>query len=99
MQGGLSITGIQDIAALKIQAVFRGYRVRKTFLERKKLLMKHEQLRKDAAKKKAEEEYKRKEDVRNKREVEERRRREMGALTEEEGEGEIQAAPGQEGDR
>jgi inversin len=66
-QGGLSITGIQDIAALKIQvsavllcevscftvklqAVFRGYRVRKTFLDRKKLLMKHEQLRKDAAK-------------------------------------------------
>ncbi len=47
--GALSITGIQAIAASKIQAVYRGYRVRKTFLERKKLLMKHEQLRKDAA--------------------------------------------------
>ena len=33
-----------------LKAVFRGYRIRKTFLERKKLLMKHEQLRKDAAK-------------------------------------------------
>ena len=33
-----------------LQATFRGYRVRKTFLERKMLLMKHEQLRKDAAK-------------------------------------------------
>ena len=101
-QGALSITGIQDIAALKIQviimimimsrrrrskrckkqrhtsknknliklswshkkhislsfdlfiwffqSVFRGYRVRKTFLERKMLLMKHEQLRKEVAK-------------------------------------------------
>ncbi|KAK2142467.1 hypothetical protein LSH36_951g03000 [Paralvinella palmiformis] len=71
-QGALSITGIQDIAALKIQAVFRGYRVRKTFVERKRLLMKHEQLRKDAAKKKAEEECKRK-DNKHKQEVAERR--------------------------
>ncbi|XP_064646687.1 inversin-like [Lineus longissimus] len=75
-QGGLSISGIQEIAAAKIQSYFRGFRVRKTFLERKKLLMKHDQLRKDAAKKRAEEEYKKKEDIRNKREVEERRRRE-----------------------
>ena len=49
-QGALSITGIRDIAAIRVQAYFRGYRVRKTFVERKKLLMKHEQLRKDAAK-------------------------------------------------
>ncbi|XP_022104116.1 inversin-like isoform X2 [Acanthaster planci] len=53
-QGALSITGIRDIAAIRIQAYFRGYRVRKTFVERKKLLMKHEQLRKDAAKKRVE---------------------------------------------
>jgi len=50
--GAVSITGIQDVAAVKIQAWFRGVRVRRTFVERKKLLMKHEQLRKDAAKKK-----------------------------------------------
>jgi len=48
--GAVSITGIQDVAAVKLQAWFRGVRVRRTFLERKKLLMKHEQLRKDAAK-------------------------------------------------
>ncbi|XP_072033819.1 uncharacterized protein [Amphiura filiformis] len=51
-QGALSITSIRDIAAIRIQTYFRGYRVRKTFLDRKMLLMKHEQLRKDAAKKK-----------------------------------------------
>jgi len=51
--GAVSITGIQDVAAVKIQAWFRGVRVRRTFVERKKLLMKHEQLRKDAAKKKS----------------------------------------------
>jgi len=49
--GAVSITGIQDVAAVKIQAWFRAIRVRRTFVERKKLLMKHEQLRKDAAKK------------------------------------------------
>jgi len=49
--GAVSITGIQDVAAIKIQAWFRGVRVRRTFVERKKLLMKHEQLRRDAAKK------------------------------------------------
>jgi len=49
--GAVSITGIQDVAAVKIQAWFRGVRVRRTFVERKQLLMKHEQLRKDAAKK------------------------------------------------
>ena len=32
------------------QACFRGYRVRKTFLERKILLMKHDKLRQLAAK-------------------------------------------------
>ncbi|KAK7501506.1 hypothetical protein BaRGS_00007310 [Batillaria attramentaria] len=52
-QGALSITGIQDIAATKIQSAFRGYRVRKTFIERKKLLMKHEMLKKEAARKRA----------------------------------------------
>ncbi|XP_058868933.1 inversin isoform X2 [Acipenser ruthenus] len=58
--GALSIAAIQDIAASKIQAVYKGYKVRKAFQERKNLLMKHEQLRKDAAKKR-EEENKRKE--------------------------------------
>uniref|UniRef100_A0A4W3JGN8 Inversin n=1 Tax=Callorhinchus milii TaxID=7868 RepID=A0A4W3JGN8_CALMI len=48
--GALSIAAIQDIAASKIQAVYKGYKVRKAFQERKNLLMKHEQLRKDAAK-------------------------------------------------
>ncbi|XP_039177582.1 inversin isoform X3 [Crotalus tigris] len=58
--GALSIAAIQDIAAVKIQAVYKGYRVRKAFQDRKNLLMKHDQLRKDAAAKKREEENKRK---------------------------------------
>ncbi|XP_077432596.1 inversin isoform X3 [Vanacampus margaritifer] len=49
--GALSIAAIQDIAAASIQAVYKGYTVRKAFSERKQLLMRHEQLRKDAAKK------------------------------------------------
>ncbi len=48
--GALSITAIQDIAASSIQALYKGYKVRRAFRERKKLLMRHEQLRKDAAK-------------------------------------------------
>lgn len=48
--GALSIAAIQDIAAATIQAVYKGYTVRKAFRERKQLLMRHEQLRKDAAK-------------------------------------------------
>ncbi|XP_042332532.1 inversin isoform X2 [Sceloporus undulatus] len=56
----LSIAAIQDIAAIKIQTVYKGYKVRKTFQDRKNLLMKHEQLRKDAAAKKREEENRRK---------------------------------------
>uniref|UniRef100_A0A4W3JU27 Inversin n=1 Tax=Callorhinchus milii TaxID=7868 RepID=A0A4W3JU27_CALMI len=56
--GALSIAAIQDIAASKIQAVYKGYKVRKAFQERKNLLMKHEQLRKDAAKKRGEEKRK-----------------------------------------
>ncbi|XP_030014479.1 inversin isoform X2 [Sphaeramia orbicularis] len=60
--GALSIAAIQDIAAASIQAVYKGYTVRKAFRERKQLLMRHEQLRKDAAKKR-EEEQRRKEAV------------------------------------
>lgn len=74
-QGALSITGIQDIAALKIQSAFRGYRVRKTFKENKRLLMKHEQLKKEAARKRATEEFRKKEDDKHRREVEERLRK------------------------
>ncbi|KAK3083082.1 hypothetical protein FSP39_013452 [Pinctada imbricata] len=77
-QGALSITGIQDIAALKIQSAFRGYRVRKTFTERKKLLMKHDQLRKEAARKRAEEiETRKKEDIKHKEEVNNRQHEEF----------------------
>ncbi|XP_046555449.1 LOW QUALITY PROTEIN: inversin-like [Haliotis rubra] len=71
-QGALSITGIQDIAAQKIQSAFRGYRVRKTFIERKRLLMKHEKLKREAARKRAVEEYRKKEDVQHKRDVEDK---------------------------
>ncbi|XP_077577444.1 inversin [Stigmatopora nigra] len=53
--GALSIAAIQDIAAASIQAIYKGYTVRKAFRERKQLLMRHEQLRKDAAKKREEE--------------------------------------------
>lgn len=49
-QGALSIRGIQDLAAIKIQSWLKGVRVRKTFMGCKKLLMKHEQLRRCAAK-------------------------------------------------
>ncbi|XP_018417323.1 PREDICTED: inversin [Nanorana parkeri] len=52
--GALSIAAIQDIAASKIQAVYKGHKVRRAFRDRKNLLMKHEQLRKDAAAKKRE---------------------------------------------
>ncbi|XP_063288600.1 inversin [Pelobates fuscus] len=58
--GALSIAAIQDIAASKIQAVYKGHKVRRAFRERKNLLMKHEQLRKGAAAKKREGENKRK---------------------------------------
>ncbi|XP_034409004.1 inversin isoform X2 [Cyclopterus lumpus] len=58
--GALSIAAIQDIAAASIQAVYKGYTVRKAFRERKQLLMRHEQLRKDAAKKRGEEQRRRK---------------------------------------
>ncbi|XP_073496046.1 inversin [Phyllobates terribilis] len=58
--GALSIAAIQDIAASKIQAIYKGHKVRRAFRERKNLLMKHEQLRKDAAAKKREGENKRK---------------------------------------
>ncbi|XP_062255648.1 inversin isoform X2 [Platichthys flesus] len=57
--GALSIAAIQDIAAASIQAVYKGYTVRKAFKERKQLLMRHEQLRKDAAKKREEEQRRR----------------------------------------
>ncbi|KAJ8004945.1 hypothetical protein DPEC_G00141550 [Dallia pectoralis] len=57
--GALSITAIQDIAAASIQAVYKGYTVRKAFTDRKQLLMRHELLRKDAAKKREEEQRRR----------------------------------------
>ncbi|CAL8247184.1 unnamed protein product [Lota lota] len=57
--GALSIAAIQDIAAASIQAVYKGYTVRKAFRERKQLFMRHEQLRKDAAKKREEEQRRR----------------------------------------
>ncbi|KAL0985350.1 hypothetical protein UPYG_G00155810 [Umbra pygmaea] len=57
--GALSIAAIQDIAASSIQAVYKGYTVRKAFTERKQLLMRHEQLRKDVAKKREEEQRRR----------------------------------------
>uniref|UniRef100_A0A3P8UNH7 Inversin n=1 Tax=Cynoglossus semilaevis TaxID=244447 RepID=A0A3P8UNH7_CYNSE len=57
--GALSIAAIQDIAAASIQAIYKGYTVRKAFRERKQLLMRHEQLRKDAAKKREEEQRRR----------------------------------------
>uniref|UniRef100_A0A8C1ZLK0 Inversin n=1 Tax=Cyprinus carpio TaxID=7962 RepID=A0A8C1ZLK0_CYPCA len=44
--GALSIAAIQDIAASSIQALYKGYKVRRAFKERKKLLMRHEQLHK-----------------------------------------------------
>ncbi|XP_066546985.1 inversin isoform X2 [Amia ocellicauda] len=57
--GALSIAAIQDIAAASIQALYKGYKVRQAFRERKNLLMRHEQLRKDAAKKREEEQRRR----------------------------------------
>ncbi|WAR11074.1 INVS-like protein, partial [Mya arenaria] len=53
----------------------RGYRVRKTFKENKRLLMKHEQLKKEAARKRATEEFRKKEDSKHRREVEDRLRK------------------------
>ena len=40
--GALSITGIQDLAASRIQATVRGYLYRKTYLQRELLFMEHE---------------------------------------------------------
>ena len=42
-QGALTINGIQDIAATTIQKCWRGYKVRKAFLDRRPLLMKHDE--------------------------------------------------------
>ncbi|KAK0144300.1 Inversin [Merluccius polli] len=63
--GALSIAAIQDIAAASIQAVYKGYTVRKAFRERKQLFMRHEQLRKDAAKKREEEQRRREAEQQN----------------------------------
>uniref|UniRef100_A0A8B9K5L5 Inversin n=1 Tax=Astyanax mexicanus TaxID=7994 RepID=A0A8B9K5L5_ASTMX len=41
--GAMSIAAIQDIAASTIQALYKGYKVRRAFKERKNLLMRHEQ--------------------------------------------------------
>jgi len=43
--GGVRITRIYNIAATRIQAYWRGYRIRKSFYKRKKLFVKHEQLK------------------------------------------------------
>ncbi|XP_063718896.1 inversin-like isoform X3 [Symsagittifera roscoffensis] len=45
--GALSINGIRDIAASKIQAVFKGARERRSFIERRTLLLKHDKIRKN----------------------------------------------------
>ena len=42
---GLTITRIHNIAATRIQAFYRGYRIRTSFNDRKRLFVKHEQLR------------------------------------------------------
>ena len=44
-QGGITIARIHNMAATRIQACFRGHRIRKMFKERKKLIVRHEQLR------------------------------------------------------
>ncbi|XP_078501984.1 inversin [Lissotriton helveticus] len=62
-RGALSIAAIQDIAATRIQAVYKGYKVRRAFQERRILLMKHELLRKGAAAKKREEGHRKREAV------------------------------------
>ncbi|XP_075245472.1 uncharacterized protein LOC142339358 isoform X2 [Convolutriloba macropyga] len=45
--GALSINGIRDIAAAKIQAAFKGARERRSFVERRTLLLKHDKIRKN----------------------------------------------------
>merc|ERR1719402_534616 len=39
---GLTITRIHNIAATRIQAFYRGYRIRTSFNDRKRLFVKHE---------------------------------------------------------
>ena len=48
--GALSITGIQDLAASRIQAAVRGYLYRKTCMQREILFIEHERRLKNPAK-------------------------------------------------
>ena len=50
-QGAFTIEGIRDIAATTIQFRWRGFQIRKSFQNRKNLLMRHEQLKKNSKRK------------------------------------------------
>ena len=50
--GGLTMAKIVRIAATRIQALYRSYRIRKSFAEHKHLLLRHEKLRKQKNSKK-----------------------------------------------
>ena len=57
---GITIARIYNIAATRIQAYYRGYRIRTSFNERKKLIMKHMQLRAKKKRDRKEKRHKRK---------------------------------------
>lgn len=47
-QGAFTIEGIRDVAAMIIQNRWKGYQMRKSFQNRKILLMRHEELKKNS---------------------------------------------------